>query len=102
MTKGVLRYWLITRSGRTITDAGGQEMFCGHRRFAGTTKLSDKMCFWSTAGTKNISSGAARYPEFRTYEILLLFRSRAGFAKCWRLHSHPLDVAMQDRADAAK
>nr|QGM12321.1 hypothetical protein [Escherichia coli] len=37
----------------------GQEMFCGHRRFAGTTKLSDKMCFWSTAGTKNISSGAA-------------------------------------------
>ncbi|MGR2130276.1 hypothetical protein ACUX1I_24165, partial [Salmonella enterica] len=79
-----------------------QEMFCGHRRSAGTTKLSDKMCFWSTAGTKNISSGAARYPEFRTYEILLLFRSRAGFAKCWRLHSHPLDVAMQDRANAAK
>ncbi|MCV5497255.1 hypothetical protein OFN10_27365, partial [Escherichia coli] len=37
----------------------GQEMFCGHRRFAGTTKLSDKMCFWSTALTKNISSGAA-------------------------------------------
>ena len=31
-----------------------------------------------------------------------LFRSRAGFAKCWRLYSHPLDVAMQDRADAAK
>ena len=64
----------------------GQEMFCGHRRFAGTTKLSDKMCFWSTAGTKNISSGAARYAEFRAYEISLLLRSRAGFAKCWRLY----------------
>ena len=60
---------------------------------------TDRKCFVATAASpasqngrtrcvsgvppalQNVSSGAARYPEFRTYEISLLFRLRAGFAK---------------------
>lgn len=48
-TRAVLRYVLITRSGRTLTDAD-RKCFVAT---AGATKRRDKMCFWSTAGTPN-------------------------------------------------
>ena len=50
-------------------------------------KISGTRCVFGVPPTlQNVSSGAARYAEFRAYEISLLLRSRAGFAKCWRLH----------------
>ncbi len=51
MEKASLKYWLITRSALTATDA-------------------DKMCFWSTAGTP-MTPGQA-LPDTRMFAICLL------------------------------
>jgi hypothetical protein len=81
--KAVLRYGRITRNGRTVTDADGRTgnvlslpPLCASDKTSGTRCVSGV-----PPALQNVSSGAARHPEFRTYEISLLFRSRAGFAK---------------------
>ena len=94
-TKAALRYWPITRSGQTVTDAD-RKCFVATAAAPAPQNSGTRCVFGVPPALQNVSSGAARYAEFRTYEISLLLRSRAGFAKCWRLHSHPLDVAMQD------
>lgn len=50
MEKAALKYWLITRSALTATDAD-RKCFVTTAGCAGATKQRDKMCLWSTAGT---------------------------------------------------
>jgi len=52
LTKAVLRYRSITRSGRTVTDVD-RKCFVITAASLPATKQWDKMCFWSTAGTPN-------------------------------------------------
>lgn len=83
--KAALRYGLITRSGRTVTDAD-RKCFVATAAAPAPQNGGTRCVFGVPPALQNVSSGAARYAEFRTYEISLLLRSRAGFAKCWRLH----------------
>ena len=71
MEKAALKYWLITRSALTATDAD-RKCFVTTAGCAAATKQRNKMCLWITIGTPELSSGAARYPEFTERYLLVL------------------------------
>ena len=80
MEKAALKYWLITRSALTATDA-------------------DKMCLWSTAGTPNLPGQAP--PDTRQVLRFLLVKSDpfgdipaapGGLANASRSHSKLLSL----------